>query len=888
MVSKKITLLMLFAVVIISMAFYFSTDIPGTVFAQDRALEIDYPDIGVVPGPTTVATGLPEYIRYIFNFVIAFAGIILLYALIKGGSMYLTAAGSVTAMTAARSQISSAFLGIIILLGSYIILTTINPGLVIFEEFTLDSLFRKAACEDGKDNDGDGKTDFPNDPGCTSKNDENEADFEADADSVIFYEIPVGQMIKNGVWKTDLVAEMADINESTKEETGLLVEFEEFLTKEIVAGGKTSKSVSGLNKYLRSLAETCNCDDLIPICTKQENFAQDIGCVGDPCYENRQKIEDIIDVNSEKIAKLDDYKTKLEEKLSDFFDEQDKFFNNQEKFQNCLETGFLMTQGDYLQSVRYYEELGITTEVVQSYVPSRGDPFTFYCTVGGTTFDIPVNPQDLPPIPVAGGADELNLPTETVAFQPLSCPGVIPIEMIVSKVVYAAVASSDTLINLTASVNGLVSEINSMKTLISQCNQESCKGEQPAGTVCNCFTNPCYIPGTPPLGTVICPTIPGSPCQGTMCASPCLQTIGVCKAKNNDPPFNGSACPLYKDPVKPGTPSIEGSLERIKIYEDTILESVKELKDGFLNAPYIIEGPEEISADLVSAVNWVMGFCKNTDIENPTWAMLNCSLALGNIGPDGKPIGSCNIGDFFCCAEQGSYSQKLIDQPSDAYGTPMTGGQYAAATNYTGCSGPPVISDGTCNDRIIAQAATYAGISYSQKEPFCGHCCLPARDLGAETVRALGGSADDLDCSGFVSRVYRDLGIIESDSGTAWCRSTVSLVSAANACKNFRIIDPQYIQKGDLIVSWGKCSQRNANGKCTTWQTNPQVSIGDSDADSRHAVLFADDNPANFNATYKIWEEGGGCSGGVCSRSRSNQSIRKYAVLRRTSECNTF
>src|SRR3989338_1223413 len=157
MVSKKITLLMLFAVVIISMAFYFSTDIPGTVFAQDRALEIDYPDIGVVPGPTTVATGLPEYIRYIFNFVIAFAGIILLYALIKGGSMYLTAAGSVTAMTAARSQISSAFLGIIILLGSYIILTTINPGLVIFEEFTLDSLLRKPACDDGEDNDGDGK-----------------------------------------------------------------------------------------------------------------------------------------------------------------------------------------------------------------------------------------------------------------------------------------------------------------------------------------------------------------------------------------------------------------------------------------------------------------------------------------------------------------------------------------------------------------------------------------------------------------------------------------------------------------------------------------------------------------------------------------------------------
>src|SRR3989344_3781676 len=259
MVSKKITLLMLLAVVIFLTAFSF-------VFAQDRELEVDYPDIVGATTPETVSTPLPEYVRYIFNFVIVFAGIILLYALIKGGSLYLTSSGNAAHMKLAKDQISSAFLGIIILLGSYIILTTINPGLVIFKEFTLDSLLRKPACDDGEDNDGDGKIDYETDGtgdrGCTSANDENEEDFVADADSVIYYEIPVGQMIKNGVWKTELVESMVNIDE-----TGVLDKFEEFLNEEVEVGGKKSKSLTITEKLWKK-----NCAHFL---TNRQNFLGD-------------------------------------------------------------------------------------------------------------------------------------------------------------------------------------------------------------------------------------------------------------------------------------------------------------------------------------------------------------------------------------------------------------------------------------------------------------------------------------------------------------------------------------------------------------------------------------------------------------------------------------
>ncbi len=39
-----------------------------------------------------------------------------------------------------------------------------------------DLVVDKPQCDDGLDNDGDGKVDFPNDPGCTDKNDDNETD----------------------------------------------------------------------------------------------------------------------------------------------------------------------------------------------------------------------------------------------------------------------------------------------------------------------------------------------------------------------------------------------------------------------------------------------------------------------------------------------------------------------------------------------------------------------------------------------------------------------------------------------------------------------------------------------------------------------------------------
>jgi len=93
-------------------------------------LEVEYPKIGETEPPTT-KTMLPGYVEYIFNLVILLSGLVAFGVLVVGGFRYLTSAGNPSVMSDSKDQIFSAFIGLIIVLSSYIILTTINPELKI-------------------------------------------------------------------------------------------------------------------------------------------------------------------------------------------------------------------------------------------------------------------------------------------------------------------------------------------------------------------------------------------------------------------------------------------------------------------------------------------------------------------------------------------------------------------------------------------------------------------------------------------------------------------------------------------------------------------------------------------------------------------------------------
>lgn len=117
--------------------------LPLVVFAQDskeRGLEIDYLAHEEFTPTTIESTPIGEYIKYIFNISFGIAGIIGFLVLIYAGFGYLTSTGDPKKMSESKKRIISVFLGLGILISSYLLLITINPDITIFNLPSLEEI----------------------------------------------------------------------------------------------------------------------------------------------------------------------------------------------------------------------------------------------------------------------------------------------------------------------------------------------------------------------------------------------------------------------------------------------------------------------------------------------------------------------------------------------------------------------------------------------------------------------------------------------------------------------------------------------------------------------------------------------------------------------------
>ena len=109
--------------------FFLST---ATVFATSGwSLQVDWP---TSPGPDggrnlTTQSGVADLVAYFYEWAIGIGIIIFFGSLIFSGFQLLTSVGRSEKMKAARKRLIASFSGIFLLLGSYIILNTINPEL---------------------------------------------------------------------------------------------------------------------------------------------------------------------------------------------------------------------------------------------------------------------------------------------------------------------------------------------------------------------------------------------------------------------------------------------------------------------------------------------------------------------------------------------------------------------------------------------------------------------------------------------------------------------------------------------------------------------------------------------------------------------------------------
>jgi len=99
-----------------------------------RALEVEYPALPGEPNPpVTTGFGLPAYVNYLFKFSFWIIGVIIFGVLVYNGVKYLGSVGEPTKYKEATEGILYAFLGALILLGSYLIFNTINPQLLTLD-----------------------------------------------------------------------------------------------------------------------------------------------------------------------------------------------------------------------------------------------------------------------------------------------------------------------------------------------------------------------------------------------------------------------------------------------------------------------------------------------------------------------------------------------------------------------------------------------------------------------------------------------------------------------------------------------------------------------------------------------------------------------------------
>lgn len=81
---------------------------------------------------------LPDLVRYFYEWGLTIGGILTFVALLFSGVLYLTSVGKPEAMKEAKDRATSAFLGLILLFGCWLILNTINPELTSFKSGPLN------------------------------------------------------------------------------------------------------------------------------------------------------------------------------------------------------------------------------------------------------------------------------------------------------------------------------------------------------------------------------------------------------------------------------------------------------------------------------------------------------------------------------------------------------------------------------------------------------------------------------------------------------------------------------------------------------------------------------------------------------------------------------
>jgi hypothetical protein len=603
--KTKLFFLLLLLFVFVLGAIFFGLPDENTIAENEavaqQKLEIEYVTIpGGEAAPRTVeGTSLPEYVKYIFNFAILIIGLIALGMLIYAGVRYLTSAGDPEKLKGARSQILAAFLGLIILLSSYLILTNINPQLVVFDLSGLKEI--------------------------TIKKPPAPLEIEQ-VTSSINVEIPPGPMIEGRIFSEE---RLEKIQETAQETLGIAIESagEADENGELIGEG-------GLNHKLRDLAEECDCgvDDVKPCpckggchidCSGEgaqnclalggsvENCCACVSnkppgncrcppCESDPCDEVR---EEIIATKAESQENIDEFlllQEEANEERRELKIELDKLKKSLQLMELCPLMS-LNSLSEFVSMKDYYEAHGWKLKKVKywTYI-SDADLYpylyafdnerattsaAFYCPVGGTRSAY-IPESEIPAEEYERFAEEFEEYIGEAEHKVIiSCPQLIPFGEIVDKVFPVAESLIEQIKILTEEQEEMVTTIDAIHQAINNC--------LPCRCTCSCF----FGEG----GACICEH--PSEWYRLHCAS-------------------GNPCPM-------------GAIEALVKKSEEIRGEISATRDEIFRI--IEEDVPPVLKALYRAKEFISP-CVAEEMLEPHWLLLNCDRTMGAIGPEGKII----------------------------------------------------------------------------------------------------------------------------------------------------------------------------------------------------------------------------------------------------------
>ncbi len=395
------------------------------------ALEINYPRLpGATPPQDFVGTAPPEqivslYALYIFNLAIWLTGVIALGVLIYAGFLYLISTGKPERIASARDKITGAFLGIMLLLSSYIVLQILNPQLTILQ---IPELKPPKVIE---------KIDVP---GLTIK----------PLKTSIDAEIPMGRILEEKVFASSTMA-------SIKENAGTTLDI--------------AKKLEELNRDLENKTGQCSCPQTKSICTP---------CVtkppstSDPCKSVRGDIEgiqqDIVNEigklmeeqkkTAEEVRLLREELTKIE-RTRNYLPNECRLWTAQSLSEFLIKVDNFESEEGKLRQIKFWDDM---TSIRQK--DQTRDWASFYCPVGGTMF------TEQPP-PPALEAPRPEIPEEYTNVV-RSCPQEAPLGDILDRAKRTGYKLVERMEQLLQKGDELIEAVAKMQVSVSECSSRRC------------------------------------------------------------------------------------------------------------------------------------------------------------------------------------------------------------------------------------------------------------------------------------------------------------------------------------------------------------------------------------------------------------------------------